>query len=83
MEAVEVIPLLACSDIAPEHDVLVTVPGFTSAGIERTRTAPSSTQRYGWGRISSGCTAPTIPRGSYRPGRLVQPAAESSFTYQR
>jgi MerR family transcriptional regulator, thiopeptide resistance regulator len=32
----DLIPLLACSDIAAEHDFLVEVLGFTSAGIERT-----------------------------------------------
>lgn len=32
----DVMPLLACSDIAAEHDFLVTVLGFASAGIERT-----------------------------------------------
>lgn len=35
MDTVDVIPLLACSDIAAEHDFLVTVLGFESAGIER------------------------------------------------
>jgi uncharacterized glyoxalase superfamily protein PhnB len=32
----DVIPLLACSDIAAEHDFLVGVLGFESAGMERT-----------------------------------------------
>lgn len=32
----DVVPLLACSDIAAEHDFLVSVLGFESAGIERT-----------------------------------------------
>jgi len=31
----DVVPLLACSDIAAEHDFLVSVLGFTSAGLER------------------------------------------------
>jgi uncharacterized glyoxalase superfamily protein PhnB len=31
----DVIPLLACADIAAEHDFLVTVLGFASGGIER------------------------------------------------
>lgn len=31
----DVIPLLACSDIAAEHDFLVASLGFTSGGIER------------------------------------------------
>jgi MerR family transcriptional regulator, thiopeptide resistance regulator len=31
----DVIPVLACSDIAAEHDFLVDVLGFSSAGIER------------------------------------------------
>jgi uncharacterized glyoxalase superfamily protein PhnB len=31
-----VIPLLACSDIAAEHDFLVSVLGLASAGLERT-----------------------------------------------
>jgi uncharacterized glyoxalase superfamily protein PhnB len=30
----DVIPLLACSDIGAEHDFLVSVLGFTSAGLE-------------------------------------------------
>ena len=34
-EFTDVIPLLACSDIAAEHDFLVSVLGFTSAGVER------------------------------------------------
>jgi uncharacterized glyoxalase superfamily protein PhnB len=32
----DLIPLLACADIAAEHDFLVDVLGFISAGIERT-----------------------------------------------
>lgn len=32
----DVIPLLACSDIEREHDFLVAVLGFASAGLERT-----------------------------------------------
>ena len=32
----DVIPLLACSDIAAEHDFLVSVLGFASAGVEST-----------------------------------------------
>jgi uncharacterized glyoxalase superfamily protein PhnB len=32
----DVIALLACSDIAAEHDYLVDVLGFASAGVERT-----------------------------------------------
>ncbi|MFL5680753.1 MAG: VOC family protein [Chloroflexota bacterium] len=32
----ELIPLLACADIAREHDFLVDVLGFGSAGLERT-----------------------------------------------
>ena len=35
-EMVDVIPLLACSDIAAEHDFLVATLGFKSAGLERT-----------------------------------------------
>jgi len=35
-ESGDVIPLLVCLDIAAEHDFLVTVLGFASAGIERT-----------------------------------------------
>jgi MerR family transcriptional regulator, thiopeptide resistance regulator len=31
----DLIPLLACSDIAAEHDFLVDVLGFTSAGVDR------------------------------------------------
>jgi uncharacterized glyoxalase superfamily protein PhnB len=34
-ETVDVIPLLACADIAAEHDFLVNALGFASAGIER------------------------------------------------
>ncbi len=36
MTTLDVIPLLACSDIAREHDFLVSVLGFTSAGLDRT-----------------------------------------------
>jgi uncharacterized glyoxalase superfamily protein PhnB len=32
----DVVPLLVCSDIAAEHDFLVTVLGFASGGVERT-----------------------------------------------
>lgn len=32
----DLIPLLVCSDIAAEHDFLVSVLGFTSAALERT-----------------------------------------------
>jgi MerR family transcriptional regulator, thiopeptide resistance regulator len=35
-EKVDVVPLLACSDIAAEHDFLVAALGFRSAGLERT-----------------------------------------------
>ena len=35
-EFTDVIPLLACSDIAAEHDFLITVLGFASAGLDRT-----------------------------------------------
>jgi hypothetical protein len=35
-EFADVVPLLACSDIAREHEFLVTVLGFAIAGIERT-----------------------------------------------
>jgi MerR family transcriptional regulator, thiopeptide resistance regulator len=31
----DVIPVIACSDIAAEHDYLVDVLGFTSGGLER------------------------------------------------
>jgi MerR family transcriptional regulator, thiopeptide resistance regulator len=31
----DIIPVLACSDIAAEHDFLVGALGFTSAGLER------------------------------------------------
>jgi MerR family transcriptional regulator, thiopeptide resistance regulator len=31
----DIIPVLACSDISAEHDFLVGVLGFTSAGLER------------------------------------------------
>jgi uncharacterized glyoxalase superfamily protein PhnB len=35
-EFADIIPLLACSDIAAEHEFLVSVLGFASAGVERT-----------------------------------------------
>jgi uncharacterized glyoxalase superfamily protein PhnB len=35
-EVDDLIPLLACADIAAEHDFLLTVLGFESAGLERT-----------------------------------------------
>ncbi|MEP7082976.1 MAG: VOC family protein [Chloroflexota bacterium] len=34
-EFTDLLPLLACSDIAAEHDFLIKVLGFTSAGVER------------------------------------------------
>lgn len=34
-EITDVIPVLACSDIAAEHDFLVRVLGFASVGLER------------------------------------------------
>ena len=40
VEFADVIPLLACADIAAEHDFLVSVLGLASAGIER---APDGT----------------------------------------
>lgn len=43
-EFADVVPLLACSDIASEHDFLVTVLGFASAGLER---APDGTVVHG------------------------------------
>jgi MerR family transcriptional regulator, thiopeptide resistance regulator len=35
-DTLDVIPLLACGDIAAEHDFLLEALGFRSAGIERT-----------------------------------------------
>jgi MerR family transcriptional regulator, thiopeptide resistance regulator len=43
-EFADVVPLLACSDIAAEHDFLVDVLGFASAGLERT---PDGTAVHG------------------------------------
>jgi uncharacterized glyoxalase superfamily protein PhnB len=34
-EFLDVLPVLACSDIAAEHDFLVSVLGFASGGLER------------------------------------------------
>jgi uncharacterized glyoxalase superfamily protein PhnB len=34
-EFIDVLPVLACSDIAAEHDFLVQVLGFASGGLER------------------------------------------------
>jgi uncharacterized glyoxalase superfamily protein PhnB len=36
VELFDVVPVLACSDIAAAHDFLVGVLGFSSAGLERT-----------------------------------------------
>jgi uncharacterized glyoxalase superfamily protein PhnB len=35
-EFIDVVPVVACSDIAAEHDFLVRVLGFVSAGLART-----------------------------------------------
>jgi len=45
---IDVIPLLACADIASEHDFLVRVLGFESAGLER---APDGTVVHGEVRV--------------------------------
>jgi len=34
-EFIDIVPVVACSDIAAEHDFLVRVLGFISAGLER------------------------------------------------
>jgi uncharacterized glyoxalase superfamily protein PhnB len=36
VEFLDLLPVLACSDIAAEHDFLVQVLGFTTGGLERT-----------------------------------------------
>ena len=43
-EFIDVLPVLACSDIAAEHDFLVRVLGFASGGLER---APNGTVVHG------------------------------------
>ncbi len=43
-DVIDIIPVLACSDIAAEHDFLVRVLGFESAGLER---APDGTAVHG------------------------------------
>ena len=43
-EFIDVMPVLACSDIAAEHDFLVSVLGFASGGLER---APNGTVAHG------------------------------------
>lgn len=50
---IDVIPLLACADIQAEHDYLVGVLGFTSAGVERTadRTVVHAEVRAGARRV--------------------------------
>jgi uncharacterized glyoxalase superfamily protein PhnB len=45
---IDIIPVLACSDIASEHDFLVRVLGFTSGGLER---APDGTIVHGEVRV--------------------------------
>jgi uncharacterized glyoxalase superfamily protein PhnB len=35
IDFIDILPVLACSDIAAEHDFLVRVLGFTSGGLER------------------------------------------------
>jgi uncharacterized glyoxalase superfamily protein PhnB len=47
-EFTDVIPLLACEDIAAEHDFLVAVLGFESAGLER---MPDGTVVHGEVRV--------------------------------
>ncbi len=41
---IDIVPVLACSDIVAEHDFLVRVLGFTSGGLER---APNGTVVHG------------------------------------
>ncbi len=41
---IDILPVLACSDIAAEHDFLVRVLGFASGGLER---APNGTVVHG------------------------------------
>jgi MerR family transcriptional regulator, thiopeptide resistance regulator len=78
-EFTDVIPLLACSDIAAEHDFLVTVLGFTSAGLER---MPDGTVVHGEVRAGShriwlhrtddaGNLVPPGPRGPAGGGIVV------------
>jgi uncharacterized glyoxalase superfamily protein PhnB len=75
----DIIPLLACADIAAEHDFLVNVLGFTSYGLERT---PDGTVVHGEVRVgsrrvwlhredeASGLVAP-VRRGSAAGGIVV------------
>jgi MerR family transcriptional regulator, thiopeptide resistance regulator len=78
-EFVDVIPLLACSDIAAEHDFLVNVLGFASAVIERTRdgTIVHAEVRAGPHRIwlhradEADDLVPPGPRGSAGGGIVV------------
>jgi PhnB protein len=41
---IDIVPVLACSDIAAEHDFLVRVLGFASGGVER---SPDGTVMHG------------------------------------
>jgi uncharacterized glyoxalase superfamily protein PhnB len=43
-DLLDILPVLACSDIAAEHDFLVRVLGFASGGLER---APNGTVVHG------------------------------------
>jgi MerR family transcriptional regulator, thiopeptide resistance regulator len=68
----DVIPLLVCWDIEAEHDFLVDVLGFVSAGIERGRdgSVVHAEVRAGERRI-------WLHRAD-EPGRLVPPGADGS-----
>jgi uncharacterized glyoxalase superfamily protein PhnB len=48
---IDVIPVLACSDIAAEHDFLVNVLGFESGGLERD---PDGNVVHGEVRVGEG-----------------------------
>jgi MerR family transcriptional regulator, thiopeptide resistance regulator len=48
IDFIDILPVLACSDIASEHDFLVRVLGFASGGLER---APDGTVVHGEVRV--------------------------------
>lgn len=71
-EFTDLLPLLACSDIAAEHDFLVDVLGFTSAALER---APDGTVVHG--EVTAGSRRIWLHRAD-EAGNLVPPGPRGS-----
>ena len=81
-DCIDIVPLLACSDIAAEHDFLVRVLGFASGGLTETYLPRRANDRFvktlggRFGSIRDVCATTQrtyrVAAGSDREGTSVQ-----------